>query len=144
MTNTIILPPPNLKLLLVHGGEYRSLGLRRTNLLPSQPNRLNWLIAEKNTIPLSFSRYDVFSGKFQVAHFVLLRNVRLHRNYSTVQIYFIKSSGNSVPWYFNAKVSISSFRDSGCSRKSILFCNRFPRPTRLFFGFTCPSFLKFS
>ena len=40
-TNTITLPPPNLTLLLVHWGEYHSLGLRRTNLLPSQPNRLN-------------------------------------------------------------------------------------------------------
>ena len=40
--NTITLPPPNLTLLLVHCGEYRSLGLRRINFLPSQPNRLNF------------------------------------------------------------------------------------------------------
>ena len=42
MPNTITLPPPNLTLLLVHWGEYRSLGLHQTNLLPSQPNRLNF------------------------------------------------------------------------------------------------------
>ena len=41
MPKTISLPPPNLTLLLVHWGKYCSLGLRRTNLLPSQPNRLN-------------------------------------------------------------------------------------------------------
>ena len=34
-------------------------------------------IAEMNIIPLFFSPYDVFSGKFQSAHFVLFRNVRL-------------------------------------------------------------------
>ena len=74
-----------------------------------------------NTIPLFFSSYDVFSGKFQSAHFVLFRNVRLRWSYSTVQIYFVKSSGNRVPWYFNAKVSMSSFRHRGCCRKSIIF-----------------------
>ena len=42
MPNNITLPPPNLTLLLVHWDEYRSLELRRTNLLPSQPNRLNF------------------------------------------------------------------------------------------------------
>ena len=42
MPNTITLPPPNLKLLLVHWGVYGSLGLRRTNLLPSQANRSNF------------------------------------------------------------------------------------------------------
>ena len=107
-----------------------------------------------NTIPLFLSPYDVFSGKFQSAHFVLFRNVRLHRSYSTVQIYFIKSSGNSVPGYFNAKVSISFFRDSGCCRKLILFwfitnpsvipCCSFSRLARWFHGFTWPSFLTFS
>ena len=80
-----------------------------------------WLITEMNTIPQFLSPYDVFSGEFQLAHFVLFRNVRLCRSYLTVQIYFIKSSGNSVPWYFNANVCISSFRDSGCCCKSILF-----------------------
>ena len=74
-----------------------------------------------DTIPLFFSQYDMFSGKFQSAHFVLYRNVRLCRIYLTIQIYFIKSSGNSAPWYFNAKVSISSFRDISCCCKSILF-----------------------
>ena len=72
-----------------------------------------------NTIPLFFSQYYIFSSKFQSAHFVLFRNVRLCRSYSTVQIYFIKSLGNSVLSYFNAKVSINSFRDSSC-HKSIL------------------------
>ena len=105
-----------------------------------------------NSIPLFFSPYDVFSGKFQSAHFVLLRNVRLCRSNSTVQIYFIKSLGNCVPWYFNAKVSINSFRDSGCCHKSILFWfttnpsvfpySSFSRPARWFLGFTWPSFLK--
>ena len=97
-----------------------------------------------NTIPLFFSPYDVFIGKFQSAHFVLFRNVRLCRSYKTVQIYFIKSSGNSVPWYFNAKVIwVFAFRDSGCCRKSIPFFflfitnpsvfpfSSFPRPARL-------------
>ena len=43
MPNTITLPPPNLTLLLtMHWGEYRSLGLRRTNLFPSQLNRVNF------------------------------------------------------------------------------------------------------
>ena len=41
MPNPITLPPPNLTLLLVHWGDYRSLGLRWTNLLSSQPKRLN-------------------------------------------------------------------------------------------------------
>ena len=50
--------------------------------------------------------YEVFSGKFQSAHFVLLRNVRLRRSYSTVKIHLIKFSLNSEPWYFNANVSI--------------------------------------
>ena len=50
-----------------------------------------WLIAEMNTISLFFGSYDVFSDKFQSAHFVIFRNVRLYRSYSTVQIYFIKS-----------------------------------------------------
>ena len=72
-----------------------------------------WLIAEMNTIPLFFRPYDMFSGKFQSAHFVFFRNVRLRRSYSTVQIHFIKSPRNSVPWYFNPKVSITSIRDSG-------------------------------
>ena len=113
-----------------------------------------WLIAEMNTIPLFFIPYEVFRGKFQSNHFVLFRNLRLYRSYSTVLIYFIKSSGNSVPWYFNAKVSISSFTDSGCCRKSMLFwfvinlsvfiCCTFPMPARCFLGFTWPSFLKFS
>ena len=40
--NTITFLPPNLSLLLVHWGEYRSFGLRRTNLLPSQPKRSNF------------------------------------------------------------------------------------------------------
>ena len=40
-------------------------------------------------------------NQFQSAHFVLFRNVRLRRSYTTVQIYSIKSSGNSVPWYIN-------------------------------------------
>ena len=51
-----------------------------------------WLIAERNTIPLFFSPYDVFTGKFQSAHFVIFRNVRLRRSCSTVQIHFIKST----------------------------------------------------
>ena len=42
MPNTITLPLPNLTLLIEHRVEYRSLGLHRTNLLPSQPNRLNF------------------------------------------------------------------------------------------------------
>ena len=71
--NTITLSPPNLMLLLVHWGEYHSLGLCQMNLLSSQSNRLN---IEMNTIPLFFSQYDMFSGKFQSAHFVLFRNVR--------------------------------------------------------------------
>ena len=74
-----------------------------------------------NTIPLFFSPYDVFSGEFQSIHFVLFRNVRLRKSYSTVRIYFIKSSGNCMLWYFNAKVSICSFRDCGCCCKSIHF-----------------------
>ena len=65
MPNTLISSPSSLTLLLLRWGEYRSLGLRRTNLLLSQPH--------------------------------------------------------SVPWYFNAKVNISSFRDSGCCRKSTFF-----------------------
>ena len=97
---------------------------------------------------------DGFSGKFHSAHFVLFRNLRLRRSYSTVQTYFIKSLGNNVPWYFNAKVSISSFRDGGCCRKSILFwfitnpsvfpCSSFPGPAMWFLGFSWPSSLKFS
>ena len=55
-----------------------------------------------NTILLFFCSYDLFSGKVQSAHFFLFRNVRLCRSNSTVQIYFIKSSVNSVPWHFNA------------------------------------------
>ena len=103
-----------------------------------------------NTIQLFFNPYDAFSRKFQLGHFFLFRNVRLRWSYSTVQIYFIKSSVNSVPWYFNAKVSISSFRDRGYCHESILFwfitnpsvfpCSSFPRPTRLFPLFS--SFLK--
>ena len=109
-------------------------------------------IAEMNTILLFFSPYDVFSGKFQSTHFLLFRNVKLSRSFLTVQIYFIKSSGNSVPWYLNAKVSIRSFRDSCCCHKSILFwfianpsvfpCSCFPRPARWFLSFTWASFLK--
>ena len=41
MPNTITLPFPNSMLLLVHWGEYLSLGLHRTDPHPSQPNRLN-------------------------------------------------------------------------------------------------------
>ena len=80
-----------------------------------------WLLTEINTITLFFSPYDMFNDKFQSTHFVLFNYVRLRRSYSTVQIYFIKSSGNIVPCYFNAKVSIRSFRDSALCRKSILF-----------------------
>ena len=105
MPNTITLPPPNLTLFLVHRGECHSLGLHRTNLLPSQPNRLNFDSSLKWT--QSHWSCDVFSGKFQSAHFVLLKNIRLRRSYSTIH-YFITSSGNSVPWYCNAKFSISS------------------------------------
>ena len=63
----------------------------------------------------------MFSGKFEFTYFVHCRKVRLRRSYPTVYIYFIKSSGNSVPWYFNAKVSIRSFKDCGYRHKSILF-----------------------
>ena len=97
-----------------------------------------WLVAEISTTPLFFSPDDVFSGKFQSAYYVLFINVRHRRSYLTVQIRFIKFSGNSLPWYFNVKISIRSFRDSGCYRKSILFlfitnpsvfrCSGFPRP----------------
>ena len=151
MPNTITLPPPNLMLLLVHWGKYHSLGLCRTNCLPLQLNNLNF---DSSLIWTQSHSYDMFSDKSQLAHFVLFRNVRLCRSYSTVQIYFIKSSGNCVLWYFNAKVSISSFRDSSCCHKLILFwfiinlsifpCSSFPRPARWFLGFTRPSFLKFS
>ena len=113
-----------------------------------------WLIAEMNTILLFFRPYDMFGGKFQSTHLVLFRNVKLRRSYSTVQIYFIKSSGNSVSWYINAQFSISPFRDSSSCHKSILFwfisnpsvfpCNSFPRPARWFLGFVWLSFLKFS
>ena len=111
-----------------------------------------WLIIVIHTIPLFFNPYDVVSGKFQSAYFVLSRNVRFRRSYWTVQIYFIKFSGNTVHWYLNAKISISSFRDSGCCCKLILFlihyesilCSRFPRPARWFLGFTWPSFFWFS
>ena len=34
-------------------------------------------------------------------------NLRLCRSYSIVQIYFIKSSGNSVIWYFNVKWALA-------------------------------------
>ena len=39
-----------------------------------------------NTIPLFFSQYDMFRGKFQSAYFVLFRNVRFCRSYLTVEI----------------------------------------------------------
>ena len=81
----------------------------------------HWLIAGRNTIPMFFSLYDVFSGKFQSVHFVIFRDVCLRRSYWTVKIYFMKSLGNSVPWYFDSKVSISFFRDNDCCRKSVFF-----------------------
>ena len=122
MPNTISLPPPNSTLLLMHWGEYRSLGLRRMNYRPSQPNRLNFDSSLKWTRPHS-SSVHMMSSEANFSRFILffLEMFRLLISYSTVQIYFIKSSGNSVSWYFNAKVSISSFRDRGCCRKSILF-----------------------
>ena len=39
-----------------------------------------------NTIPLFFSRYDVFSGKFQSAHFVLFKNLRLRRLFKFISL----------------------------------------------------------
>ena len=42
MPNTITLSPPNLILLFVHWGKCCSLGQCQMNLLPSQPNRLNF------------------------------------------------------------------------------------------------------
>ena len=122
MLNIITLPPPNLRLLFVHWGIYRSLRLRRMNLFPVPTEQVKlWLIAKMTTIPLFCISYDVFSGKFQSPHFVLFGSVKCRSSCSATQIYFIKSSGNSVPWYFNAKVSINSFRDSSCCCKLILF-----------------------
>ena len=104
--------------------------LRRISFLWTASNELSpikieqvklWLITEMKTIPLFSKPYDSFRGKFQSPHFVLFRNVRVRRSYQTVQMYFIKSSGNRVTWYFIVKVSISSFRDNGCCRKLILF-----------------------
>ena len=105
-----------------------------------------WLITEMKTIPLFFSPYDVISGKFQSALLILFRNLILRKSYSTVQIYFIKSSVNSVSWYFNAKFSIDPFIDGGCCHKLILFSfitnpsvfpfSRFPRSARWFLDFT--------
>ena len=95
--------------------------LHQTNLLPSQLNRLNFDSSLKWPQSHCSSVHMTFSSKFLSAQFVLFRYVRLRRSYLTVQIYFLKSSGNSVPWYFNAKVSINSFRDSRCCQKSILF-----------------------
>ena len=71
ISDTITFSPPNLTVLLVHWAEYHSLGLHWKNLLSSQLKKVKlWLIAERNTIPLFFSQYDVFSGKFQSVHFV--------------------------------------------------------------------------
>ena len=81
-----------------------------------------------NTILQLISQYDVFSGKF---HFVLFRKVKLRRNYSTVQIYFIKYSRNSVPWYFYAKVSISSLRGRGYFHKQFFFYSLPVHPSSL-------------
>ena len=106
------------------------------------------------SLDLSFCNFRTFQTNFCWLKFLLFRNIRLCSCYSTVQIYFIKSSENSVPWNFNAKLSISSFKESRCWCKSMLFgfitnpsifsCNSFPRLARWFFGFTWPSFLYFS
>ena len=45
--------------------------------------------------PTQSSVHMMFSGKFQLAHFVLFKNVRLCRSYSTVQINFVKSLGKT-------------------------------------------------
>ena len=41
-----------------------------------------WLIIEMNRNPQSFSPYEVFSGKFQSAHFVFCRNVKLRGSWA--------------------------------------------------------------
>ena len=61
-----------------------------------------------NTILLFFRPYDLFSGKFQLAHFALFRNVSLRKSYSTVQVHFIKYSGNSVPGYALALLPLAN------------------------------------
>ena len=94
MPNTITITPANLTLLF---SVLRRISFLRTASNETSPVTTEqvklWLIAERNTIPLFFSPYDAFSGKFQSAHFVLFRNVTLHGSYSTVQIYFIKCLG---------------------------------------------------
>ena len=137
-------------LLLIPWGKYCSLGLHRMNLLPSQLNRLNFDSSSKGT-QFHCSSVHMMCLVANFNQLVFFGNVRLCRCYSTVQIYFIKSSGNSEPWYFNAKDSISSFRDSSCCHKWILFwfitnpsvfpCSSFPRLASWFLGSTWTSFL---
>ena len=145
MLNTITLPPPNLNPLLVHWGESHSLGMRRRNLLPSQLNRLNFDSSLKWT-QSHCSSIHMIIGKFPSVHIVPFRNLRLRRSNLTVQVYFIKSSGNKVPWYFNTKVNISSFENRSffflfITNLSVFPWSSFPCPARLFLGFTWPSFL---
>ena len=123
MPNTIILPLQNLTLLLVLWGKYHSLGLHQINLLSSQLNRLTSDSSLKWTQPHCSLVHMTYSVADFNQLFVLFRNVKLRGSNSIVQIYFIMSSGNSVPWYFDAKVSISSFRDSDCyvCHKSFFF-----------------------
>ena len=95
MPNTIILPLPNLTLLLVHSGKYCSFGQRQMNLLLSQPNRLNFDSSLEHCQSIWRVQWQI-----SIILFCSFWNIRLCRSYLTVQIYFIKSLGNSVPLIF--------------------------------------------
>ena len=118
MPNTITLLPPNLMQHLVHWGEYRFSGLRRTNHLPSLSNRLNFDSLLKGTQSHCSSVLMTCSvANFNQLILFFFRNVRLHRSYSMVQLYFIRSSGNSVPWYFRVKVLLLFL-----AKRNICYC----------------------
>ena len=90
MPNTITLPLPNSTLILLHWVKYRSFGRRRTNLIPSQSNRLNfdsllkWTQSHCSSVHMKCSMTN-----FNRHILYFFRNVRLRWSYSTVQIYFI-------------------------------------------------------
>ena len=124
IANTITLLSPNLTLIFCAPRRISFFWTASNEPSPVTTEQVKlWLIAEMKIIPLFFSQYDVFSDKFESAHFVHLRNIRLHRSYSTVQI---SLSLREIVWL------------------DILMPSSFPMPARWFLGFTWPSFFEFS
>ena len=152
MPNTIKLSPPNLTLLLVHWGEYRSLGLRRTNLLSSQSNGINfnlslkWIqthissvrmsysVANFNRLILFFLEMKGFVEASRLFKFILL---------SLREIVCLDIIMPRLAWaLFDKAVAVANWSFFLLNTiPSVFPCSSFSRPAWLFLGFAWPSLL---